>query len=280
MPKIILDLLHPDGYASDVLRINRNENVRLRWLGPTSTFFSTGEVASEGQRILLEGTVMDDPAKERQIWLDYLGKVNDRALQRQRASGFTNWAIAGVVLALAYQGLNGIPALTTNPSSTPVHVVALATILNLPLLGFALYKLIKVFAASFTETRFQSTLDRSSDVPLAVLVFFCGVLIGSLDLFSAKFAARFGLYSVPFGFTGVAILILCFIYTCKLIILKLRMRKPEGLRLSPFNVGPRHLKLISLVLSLSIVCLFLSFIPVVQALPKITRSGCKTSDGR
>jgi hypothetical protein len=174
---------------------------------PDVHFFSTGEVASEGQRSSLEGTVIDDPEKERQIWFDYLGKINDRALQRQRASGFTNWAIVGVVILLGSQVLKGIPAVAKNPDSIPVHVVTLATIFDLFCFGLGAYKSIITFGSSSSEARLRSILDRSSDIPLTILGALVALLIGFLNLFSIRFAGRFQLDRYPFAIAGALMLI-------------------------------------------------------------------------
>lgn len=73
---------------------------------------------------------MLDP--ESKQWLDYIGKLNDRALQRQRASGLTTWAIAGVVAWLFFnEVLIKISALTTDIAARSIHVLTLTVILDL-----------------------------------------------------------------------------------------------------------------------------------------------------
>ena len=50
----------------------------------------------------------------RDVWLDYISKLNDRALNRQRASGVTTWAVVGVIAVLLTRVLAGLPTITAN----------------------------------------------------------------------------------------------------------------------------------------------------------------------
>ena len=43
----------------------------------------------------------------RDVWLDYISKLNDRALNRQRAPGVITWAVAGVIAVLLTRVLAG-----------------------------------------------------------------------------------------------------------------------------------------------------------------------------
>jgi hypothetical protein len=42
-------------------------------------------------------------------WLDYIIKLNDREINRRRASGFTLWALLGVVALLFVQLFDNVP---------------------------------------------------------------------------------------------------------------------------------------------------------------------------
>lgn len=50
---------------------------------------------------------------ERKLWLEYLAKLNDRELQKARASGATTWVLFAVLAATLYQFFQLLPQLLT-----------------------------------------------------------------------------------------------------------------------------------------------------------------------
>jgi hypothetical protein len=45
----------------------------------------------------------------RRFWFDYLGKLNDRELQRARSSGLTDWVLIGTAAGIVYKAVPAIP---------------------------------------------------------------------------------------------------------------------------------------------------------------------------
>lgn len=56
-------------------------------------------------------TTMSD-AERKKLWLDYLGKLNDRASRADQASGMTTWVLIGVVGTLLYSAIPKLQILT------------------------------------------------------------------------------------------------------------------------------------------------------------------------
>ena len=48
---------------------------------------------------------------ERKLWLDYLAKLNDRELQKARASGATTWVVLAVLATILYRFFRQLPEL-------------------------------------------------------------------------------------------------------------------------------------------------------------------------
>ena len=142
-------------------------------------------------------SVLDDESKE---WLDYIGKRNDRALQRQRASGVTTWAIAGVLAWLFFnEVLTKVGALTTDAAARSVHILATAVVLNLFCWGFFLLLLyLLIWGPQYNEVRFESKLFKLHQPIILTLKLILFLLIACLDLYTATLAPHYGLSVWPF----------------------------------------------------------------------------------
>jgi hypothetical protein len=82
----------------------------------------------------------------RRFWFDYLGRLNDRGIQRTKESGVTNWVLLGALAAVVYQGVPQLPRLIAFPDFKTSTFVALLLEADVVMnFGFAL-----AFAAYFS----------------------------------------------------------------------------------------------------------------------------------
>jgi hypothetical protein len=73
------------------------------------------------------GDAMERDDAERKIWLDYLGKLNDRELHR-KTLGPTDWGLIGVAAVILYRCIPQAPAFfRLNSNKAAVHPFGLVT---------------------------------------------------------------------------------------------------------------------------------------------------------
>ena len=73
---------------------------------------------------------MEHEDAERKIWLDYLGKLNDRDLQR-KASGATEWALIGVAAIILYRCIPQAPAFLATRGAVYISLIILTLMIDL-----------------------------------------------------------------------------------------------------------------------------------------------------
>jgi hypothetical protein len=65
------------------------------------------------------------------LWFEYITKLNDRFLKRRQSSGFTNWAICGLLVLLFYRILGEVPNIITDTNSFINFIILFTTIFNI-----------------------------------------------------------------------------------------------------------------------------------------------------
>ena len=150
---------------------------------------------------------MLDP--ESKQWLDYVSKLNDRALQRQRASGITTWAIAGVVAWLFFnEVLTNVSALANDVVAQSIHVLALTVILDLLFWGsHQLLLYWGIWGDLFNEVRFQSKFSETYQRVFAATAISVRLILACLNLYSTGLAPRYGLFAWPFWLAATILVI-------------------------------------------------------------------------
>ena len=115
----------------------------------------------------------------REMWFDYVVKLNDRNLLKKRAYGITVWAICGLLGILLYRILDKIPQLVKSPELINSFTLSFATVLNLSIgLLIIIFGLIAFLQAPY-DIRLKSTIKRFA----APVNAFWGVIINVLLLF-------------------------------------------------------------------------------------------------
>lgn len=126
-------------------------------------------------------------------WFDYISKLNDRALKKRRASGFTNWAVVGLLGYLFYGILDRLPSITSGSINADVVLIFLTNIVNSSLILFVLVLLIIIKAQPNVQARLSTRLDRSS-APITLFVFI--IFVPVLIYFNLKSAYYFNVVPV------------------------------------------------------------------------------------
>ena len=213
---------------------------------------------------------MATPEAERQMWLDYVGKLNDRALQRQRASGFTTWAILGVIALLATHIIGRLNVLTTSGEAWAIHILATTGTLNLTFFGMLTFGFRHYLDQLSPEIRLRSKLDRFSVLyfwaPLVLALLFMAVL----NLLSAKYAASHGLDAMPFWLLGVLLGLFGIIVVYKGI-RSYRKKSKQGEGLPELAYVPMRDSIRTPLTRLIFVFFIIPLVPVAEAIPRITK---------
>ena len=140
------------------------------------------------------------------LWLDYIGKLNERAINRRKASGSTSWAVAGAIAILVLKLLSGLPVVVASYESRLQHVIAVAGVCDILFSGALLFVLLLSVGNPAGEVRLQSRLDRARKPILMVVLF-----VASSLLFVANCVAVFHappwLSRWPFSFMACWILL-------------------------------------------------------------------------
>jgi hypothetical protein len=141
---------------------------------------------------------------EKKLWLDFLAKLNDRELQKERSSGATTWIILAVAAATLYQFIQQIPRLleVKLPWYTVGTIVALEIdfLVHFGIFVYILYLYAKgsVERRIFPELKIRATRVIAIVIVLtkAFLVVLHGVLaeVGVLPSFVLWSMRLFGLY--------------------------------------------------------------------------------------
>lgn len=124
----------------------------------------------------------------RDVWLDYISKLNDRALNRQRASGFTTWAVAGVIAVLLIRVLVGLPTITANPTAAVLHLTTVTSIIDLMLFVEFLRILLLSLGGESGEVRLQSRLDRAAHPIVHVFLSSALAALGTANIITSRVA--------------------------------------------------------------------------------------------
>jgi len=107
---------------------------------------------------------------ERKLWLDYLAKLNDRELQKERASGATNWVLLAITIATLYKLFQALPRLVeANTSWLNIGALFALELDFLILLGIVLGFLFAYCKGSQERRIFPELKVRAHQI-LAVLI--------------------------------------------------------------------------------------------------------------
>ena len=208
----------------------------------------------------------------RDVWLDYISKLNDRALNRQRASGVTTWAVVGVIAVLLTRVLAGLPTITANSTAALLHLTTVTVIIDLLLFVEFLRRLLLPLGGESEEVRLQSRLDRAAHPIVYVFLSSALAALSAANIITSRFAPD-SLSYWPFLVLGSFFSTNALAYPFALVLSWIKHRKyfqdlPE---FSSSLLGNSRSQRIA-IHSARVVILSLGLIPAVQSLPHISTS--------
>lgn len=216
--------------------------------------------------------MQDDNYETSRMWFDYIGKLSDRSLNRQRASGFTTWAISGVIAVLVSKMMAGLPAITQNTHTAIRYLTAFSCVANTLVFGLALLMILASMDSPSGEIRLESKLDRTSKPLVLVVLCTAFVILGAANLAVAQFGFG-GLHRWPFWVLGTILLLNAMSYPVSRLRTFLKHSKhycdlPELSGL--INAHNKMQKLfIAACLFVITLCLAISAVPVIQGVSRI-----------
>lgn len=209
------------------------------------------------------------------LWFQYLTTVNDRALNRQKASGITTWAVAGLIAVLCFRSLDQIPAIVASPSSMSLHAISLAVIMDLSLFAFLLMTILLSIGTTAVEVRLESKIDRAKKPAVYVPIVAGFLSMAILNAISAVAARGIGLVRWPFVIFAI-FLALQVIFPFVLFLRsrwmtrKVTAELPRMSLSTPFDLPKSRAITLCTILIISVLGLAVSLVPVFQAVPHIT----------
>jgi|GEM_PF-3949580 len=148
---------------------------------------------------------------DKESLIAYISKLNDRNLNRQQASGFTIWAILGILAFLVLDLSEKIPSVYYSIELKFYSIIILAMITDFLPLVFFIYSILILNSTIFGKRRFSSTVESKSE--MLTLIPFCFVLIvfSIINLEAASLVTTlnispwvFQVFALYFGINGIS----------------------------------------------------------------------------
>lgn len=120
-----------------------------------------------------------DGSSSEDRWLQYISKLNDREINRKRSSGFTTWAVCGLIGLLFYNILDRIDIIFT-PATRWLLLLAQASVFNIGC-SIVLFVMMLLFQGiTIPDIRLSSRIDRAAKpiifVPLMTLTLLLSII--------------------------------------------------------------------------------------------------------
>jgi hypothetical protein len=106
---------------------------------------------------------MESNNKNRKLWLKYVMKLNDRTLAKQQSSGFTTWAILGIVVIVSYKIIDQLPVFLADHKMRLLLLTSLTNILNISYLIKLFGSVIMSKSFALSEMRLKTRLSMASE---------------------------------------------------------------------------------------------------------------------
>jgi len=122
---------------------------------------------------------------------------------RSKTSGFTMWAVVGVLGILLFRSVQRIPMLTNDPSAIPLLLFAATTIVNIMAFGTGLY--LVAVRLETDNVRLASRSERAVGPIPHVFYASLAIILSGANFWMAYTAPRLGIDSSPFWISGVVV---------------------------------------------------------------------------
>jgi len=137
---------------------------------------------------------MDTKNDKRMLWFNYIIKLNDRTLAKQQRSGFTTWAILGILVIILYNIVDKIPLVIND---TNLYLLLITSIINIYNLCFALIILwfgIMIKGIESSELRLKTAISRASEPIVVIYIYILFGLFAYMNIILAIYQP----YSLPY----------------------------------------------------------------------------------
>ncbi len=212
---------------------------------------------------------------DRDTWLTYINRLIDRKLNSQRISGFTTWAIAGVIAILLLKILADIPAITTNKSAAALHLTAVTGVINILVFLYGLLSLTLSIRLKSAIPRFQSRMQRIFSPIISLTSYIAIIVLCFLNLVTLPAVPK-QIQSWPFLVIGLFSFMLPLPYSISRVCYWIKGRKrhlPDlpALSFSIDNLKPhKRFRFYAIAGISSFIGLCIALVPAIQSLPYIT----------
>lgn len=146
---------------------------------------------------------MFKPDSEEAVWLHYITKLNDRALSKRQTSGFTTWAICGILAILSFKILNILPILTNTPDIRFLFLVVISTSVNLSISILYLLAGFYMYGTPTSEIRLKTRLSHVTEHLLYVPLLVIGIPIVYISFYTGCTDKPYYLPWWPYYLLGV-----------------------------------------------------------------------------
>lgn len=115
---------------------------------------------------------IDKPFSTSQEWYQFISKINDRNLSRQSSSGFTSWALLGVMSIIFYKLIDRLILISKMTDNyLPVFIVWVTIISTIILICIFLLIIFSIKVNLYLTPRLTANLSKKTK-PLAMMSFF------------------------------------------------------------------------------------------------------------
>ena len=147
---------------------------------------------------------------DKQALIRYIAIINDRNLQKKQTSGFTQWAILGILAYLILDFCDKIPLIFSSPEVKFYSIIILAIILNFSLCAILLFFSITVPSEIPKMRRLSSKISSNSSLVLYLPSVFILLFSAFINLEAANYMKIINLnpwplraFSIYFAFTAI-----------------------------------------------------------------------------
>ena len=185
---------------------------------------------------------MDSEKKINELWFEYIIKLNDRILKKHRYSGFTTWAICGLLCFLFYRILDQIPAIINSKEIQFLTIVTTTNLINIFKALVSIIHPLLINAYQPSTFRLTSKLDKTSailtTIPIKIFISFSSLI----NFFVAFYIAKSVLISWPFFFFGIIYILELFWPLLQRILYKRKFREKNLPVLNPTAIFTVQIK--------------------------------------
>ena len=137
----------------------------------------------------------------RLMWFEYITKLNDRDLNRRRASGFTLWALLGLLGILFFRVLDSFPLIFASNEKFLFFLLFTGNFINIVFLLAHIFIIVWVNTIELEERKLTTALSRKSFFLTKWLIFTLKILGAILNIYIGLKASTANICGWPYYLT-------------------------------------------------------------------------------